>query len=157
MRWRSAPSCHLSLSSHASLWGVHFFLPVYITCRLDSQLQVFKVLFPGAMWSSFLCMSCKNWSPQQLHAHRSDQFTFSLPAEKQCCLFSVGCLNRPSPPEASHMHYWPWEGHWCAHKHKLCHHQYGSQPSGRTGLMRLSLKLKHLHHPSSWGKYMYPN
>lgn len=37
----------------------------------------------------FIFVSCKNCSPQQLHAHRLDQFTFSLPAENQCCVFSV--------------------------------------------------------------------
>ena len=54
---------------------------------------LFLLLEQGEMLFFFL-----SWSPEQLRAHRSDQFTFPLPAEKQCCLFSVGCLNKPSPP-----------------------------------------------------------
>lgn len=131
-----SPRCYsLSLicpSSHASLWGVNFSICLQ-TCPCWHSTSCLEFV-SWRQVKQFFFVLCKNWSPQQLHAHQSDQFTFPLPAEKQCCLFSVGCLNRPSPLRHHTCTTDPERGTTVL-VNTHCHsHQYESQPLGRTEL-----------------------
>lgn len=90
----------------------------------------FSLLEQGEMLFYF-----SNWSPEQLHAHRSDQFTSPCQLKSSAVYFLwVVWISHHSTPSIPHMHYTApgrererqrqrlcW-----AHKHQLCHHQYGS-------------------------------
>lgn len=118
MRCRSAPSVsHVYEVPHSSAAdNVEFsfelvctvepmasFSSYSLVCFLGQGEVVFSLSF------CFFVFSYSNWSPQQLHAHRSDQFTFPLAAAESRAVYVVWVVwtghQVPRPPEAPRMHY----------------------------------------------------